>query len=198
MSAQLTQPLGQNNCRQKAYKYLHFCFKKKREIHLSPTHNPTVITQLDQIKDLGGFFSYTSLVPFSPNPSSQPQSVPPSPEPLLGSEGHTDLLLVNNHPSRYSPSHSALLAQLSPFHLLFFQNVDVSHSLLSPCFPCHRVTCLFRKIPLLTFERGFGGSKKPMCSICHTEVESLCFAYNVPFYFFFKATQVSQSCKPSP
>ena len=118
MSAQLTQPLGQNNCRQKAYKYLHFCFKKKREIHLSPTHNPTVITWLDQIKDLGDFFSYTSLVPFSPNPSSQPQSVPPSPEPLLGSEGHTDLLLVNNHLSRQSPSHSALLAQLSPFHLI--------------------------------------------------------------------------------
>ena len=149
-------------------------------------------------KGPGGLFLIHISDSLLPQPQFSAPICTPSPEPLLGSEGHTDLLLVNNHPSRYSPSHSALLAQLSPFHLLFFQNVDVSHSLLSPCFPCHRVTCLFRKIPLLTFERGFGGSKKPMCSICHTEVESLCFAYNVPFYFFFKATQVSQSCKPSP
>lgn len=186
MSAQLTQPLGQNNCRQKAYKYLHFCFKKKKRNPSFPHSSPYSDHLVGSDKGPGGLFLILISDSLLPQPQFSAPICTPSPEPLLGSEGHTDLLLVNNHLSRQSPSHSALLAQLSPFHLLFFQNVDVSHSLLSPCFPCHRVMCLFRKIPLLTFERGFGGSKKPMCSICHTQVETLCFAYNVPFYFFFQ------------
>lgn len=118
----------------KGLQILTFLFqKKKREIHLSPTHHPTVITWLDQIKDLGGFFSYTSLIPFSPNPSSQPQSVPPLLSLFWVQKGTLICFLLTT--TSAGRAHLILLCQLN-FHLsiYFFSKMSMS---LTHC--CHLV-----------------------------------------------------------
>ena len=135
MSAQLTQPLGQNNCRQKAYKYLHFCFKKKKRNPSFPHSSPYSDHLVGSDKGPGGLFLILISDSLLPQPQFSAPICTPSPEPLLGSEGHTDLLLVNNHLSRQSPSHSALLAQLSPFHLIspiHGQNLQLWNASLAP------------------------------------------------------------------